>query len=69
MQVLWDKNEECPLRNEASLNFVSLRSHFDSVGLRGPSRIKINALRATLTALYVSIGGRSLFLLTPPTPS
>lgn len=35
MQVLWDKNEECHLRNEASLNFVSLRSHLDSVGRRG----------------------------------
>ncbi len=69
MQVLWDKNEECHLRNEASLNFVSLRSHLDSVGRRGPSRIKMNALRAPLTTLYVSSGGRSFFLLTPPTPS
>ena len=63
MQVFWDKNEECHLRNEASLNFVSLRSHVDSVGRRGPSRIKMNALRAPLTALYVSGGGRSFFSL------
>ncbi len=69
MLVLRDKNEECQLRNEASLNFVSLRSHVDSVGRRGPSRIKMNTLRAPLTALYVSGGGRSLFLLTPPTLS
>jgi hypothetical protein len=61
MQVLWDKNEKCHLRNEASLNFVSLRSHIDSVGRRGPSRIKMNALQAPLTALYVSNGGRSFF--------
>jgi hypothetical protein len=61
MQVLWDKNEECQLRNEASLNFVSLRSHFDSVGRRGPSRIKMNALRAPLTALYVSNGREIVF--------
>ena len=63
MQVLWNKNEECHPRNEASLNFVSLRSHVDSVGRRGPSRIKMNALRAPLTALYVSSGGGSLFFL------
>jgi hypothetical protein len=61
MQVLWDKNEECHLRNEASLNFVSLRSHVDSVGRRGPSRIKMNALRAPLTALYVSNGREIVF--------
>jgi hypothetical protein len=61
MQVLRDKNEECHLRNEASLNFVSLRSHVDSVGRRGPSRIKMNALRAPLTALYVSNGREIVF--------
>jgi len=61
MQVLWDKNEERHLRNKASLNFVSLRSHVDSVGRRGPSRIKMNALRAPLTALSVSSGGTSFF--------
>ena len=55
MQVLWENRKRlCPPRNEASLNFVSLRSHIDSVGRRGPSRIKMNALRAPLTALYVS---------------
>ena len=69
MQVLRKKKETCHLRNEASLNFVSLRSHIDSVGRRGPSRIKMNALRAPLTALYVSSGGDRFFLLTPPTLS
>ena len=62
MHVLRENRKRlCPLRNEASLNFVSLRSHIDSVGRRGPSRIKMNALRAPLTALYVSSGGRSFF--------
>jgi len=61
MQVFWDKNEEGHLRNEASLNFVSLRSPVDSVGRRGPSRIKMNALRAPLTALYVSNGREIVF--------
>ena len=55
MEVFQERQKRlCPLRNEASLNFVSLRSHVDSVGRRGPSRIKMNALRAPLTALYVS---------------
>ena len=48
------KEKVSPLRNEASLNFVSLRSHFDSVRRRGLSRVEMNALRAPLTALYVS---------------
>jgi hypothetical protein len=61
MQVLCNKNEECHLRNEASLNIVSLRSQLDSVGRRGPSRIKMNALRAPLTALYVSNGREIVF--------
>ena len=64
MQVLWDKRTRlCPLRNEASLNFVSLRSQLDSVGRRGPSRIKMNALRAPLTALYVSAERTIVFSL------
>jgi hypothetical protein len=62
MQVLGDRTKKlCLLRNEASLNFVSLRSHLDSVGHRGPSRIKMNALRAPLTALYASDGREILF--------
>ena len=62
MQVLWENRKKlCPPRNEASLNFVSLRSHVDSVGRRGPSRIKMNALRAPLTALYVSNGKEIVF--------
>jgi hypothetical protein len=40
------------------------------VGRRGPSRIKMNALRAPLTALHVSNGRTHVFfLLTPPTLS
>jgi hypothetical protein len=55
MQAIWKKEEKLsPLRNEASLNFVSLRSHFNSVGRRGLSRVEMNALRAPLTTLYVS---------------
>jgi hypothetical protein len=71
MQLLRnDGTELCLLRNEASLNFVSLRSQLDSVGRRGPSRIKMNALRAPLTALYASNGRMTVFfLLTPPTLS
>ena len=62
MQVFQENRKRlCPPRNEASLNFVSLRSHFDSVGRRGPSRIKMNALRAPLTALYVSNGREIVF--------
>jgi hypothetical protein len=38
-------------RNEASLNFVSLRSLCDSMWGRGLSRVQMNALRAPLTAL------------------
>lgn len=64
MQVLRNRTKElCLLRNEASLKFVSLRSRFDSVGRRGPSRIKMNALRAPLTALYVSIRRKFAFFL------
>ena len=64
MQVLQNNGKKlCLLWNEASLNFVSLRSHIDSVGRRGPSRIKMNALRAPLTALYVSDGRESAFSL------
>ena len=64
MHVLRENAKKlCLLRNEASLNFVSLRSHVDSVRRRGPSRIKMNALRAPLTALYVSSGWGSLFFL------
>jgi len=55
MQAIWKKKEKLsPLGNEASLNFVSLRSHFNSVGRRGLSRVEMNALRAPLTTLYVS---------------
>ena len=42
--------ESC-LRNEAQLYRVSLRSRFDCVARRGLSRVKMNALRAPLTAL------------------
>jgi len=63
MQVLRDKTESCPLGNEASLKFVSLRSQVDSVGRRGPSRVKMNALRAPLTALHVSMREYSSFSL------
>ena len=70
MQVLQNNGKKlCLLWNEASLNFVSLRSHIDSVGRRGPSRVKMNALRAPLTALYASDGRELFFLLTPPTLS
>ena len=55
MQVFWKRKKKLgPLRNEASLNFVSLRSQFDSVRRRGLSRVEMNALRAPLTSLYVS---------------
>jgi hypothetical protein len=54
MQAFCKKEKLGPLRNEASLNLVSLRSHFDSVRRRGLSRVEMNALRAPLTALYVS---------------
>jgi hypothetical protein len=71
MQVFREnRTKPCLLRNEASLNFISLRSQLDSVGRRGPSRIKMNALRAPLTALHVSNGRTHVFfLLTPPTLS
>ena len=39
------------LRNEASLNFVSLRSEVHYVARRGLSRVEMNALQAPLTAL------------------
>jgi hypothetical protein len=42
-----------PPGNEASLNFVSLRSLCDFLGRGGLSRVKMNALRAPLTALPV----------------
>ena len=58
-----NRTELCLLRNEASLNFVSLRSQLDSEGRRGLSRIKMNALRAPLTALYVSIRREVVFSL------
>jgi hypothetical protein len=64
MQAFCKKKEKLgPLRNEALLNFVSLRSHFDSVGRRGPSRIEMNALWAPLTALYVSAEMEIVFSL------
>ena len=63
MQVLRDKTESCPLGNEASLKFVSLRSQVDSVGRGAPSRVKMNALRAPLTALHVSTRENSSFSL------
>ena len=43
--------ETCQIRNEASLNFVSLRSLVDGVGSGALSRVEMNALRAPLTAL------------------
>jgi len=63
MQVLRDKTEPCPLGNEASLRFVSLRSQVDSVGRGAPSRGKMNALRAPLTALHVSTRENASFSL------
>ena len=42
--------ESFQLRNEAPLNFVSLRSLVDGVGWGVLSRIEMNALRAPLTA-------------------
>ena len=64
MQAIWKKEEKLsPLRNEASLNFVSLRSHFNSVGRRGLSRVEMNALRAPLTTLYVSADMEIFFSL------
>jgi hypothetical protein len=43
--------ESSQLRNEAPLNFVSLRSLAHCVGSGGLSRVQMNALRAPLTAL------------------
>ena len=43
--------ESSQLRNEAPLNFVSLRSLVDGVGSGALSRVEMNALRAPLTAL------------------
>ena len=43
--------ESCQLRNEAPLNFVSLRSLAHCVGSGVLSRVQMNALRAPLTAL------------------
>ena len=63
MQVLRDKTESCPLGNEASLKFVSLRSQVDAEGRGAPSRVKMNALRAPLTALHVSMREYSSFSL------
>ena len=64
MQLIRDnKTRLCPSRNEASLKFVSLRSQVDSVGRGGPSRVKMNALRAPLTALHVSMREYSSFSL------
>ena len=42
--------ESSLLRNEASLNFVALRSLVDGVGWGVLSRVEMNALRAPLTA-------------------
>ena len=58
--VLEFKRERHPLRNEASLNFVSLRSPVDGVGSGALSRVEMNALRAPLTALP-SREGKCLF--------
>ena len=74
MHVLRENRKRlCPLRNEASLNFVSLHSpSIDSVGRRGPSRIKMNALRAFFALdcpLRLLAEGDRFFLLTPPTIS
>ena len=46
-----NKNKTFQLRNEAQLNFVSLRSLFHYGGSGGLSRVEMNALRAPLTAL------------------
>jgi hypothetical protein len=43
--------EKFQLRNEAPLNFVSLRSSVDDVDWGTLSRVEMNALRAPLTAL------------------
>jgi hypothetical protein len=43
--------ERFPPRNEAPLNFVSLRSLVDGVGSGALSRVEINTLWAPLTAL------------------
>jgi len=43
--------EKFQLRNEAPLNFVSLRSLVDGVDWEALSRVEMNALRAPLTAL------------------
>ena len=52
MAVVRELSRESPLlRNEAALNFVSLRSLVDGVGWEALSRVEINALRAPLTAL------------------
>ena len=58
--VLEFKRERHPLRNEASLNFVSLRSPVDGVGSGALSMVEMNALRAPLTALP-SREGKCLF--------
>ena len=49
--VLELSRESWQLRNEAPLNFVSLRPLVDGVGWEALSRVEINALRAPLTAL------------------
>ena len=43
--------ESCQPRNEAPLNFVSLRPVVDGVGSGALSRVEMNALRAPLTSL------------------
>jgi len=43
--------ERFRLRNEAALNFVSLRSLVHGIGSGALSRVEMNALRAPLTAL------------------
>src|SRR5215467_670787 len=51
-RVLVRRRKRILLRNEAQLNFVSLRSPFDYVARRGLSRVEMNAQkRAPLTAL------------------
>ena len=49
--VLQLNRESFQLRNEAPLNFVSLRSLVHGVASGGLSRVEMNALRAPLTAL------------------
>ena len=45
------------LRNEASLNFVSLRSEVHSIARRGLSRVEMNALRPPIDSPSPRAGG------------